>query len=143
MRCGRQPNKPIYVTPKCGIEVIGESLHAATGRWRCYIRPHPLFSGVTVWRNRLVMTEHLGRRLSKNEHVHHKSEDRADDSLANLQILEAAEHNRHHKSGARHRPEVRKRIAASLRDAYRAGRRIVAGACATHTGRSPQSLEGN
>jgi len=44
----------------------------------------------------LVMEKHLGRKLKSNEVVHHKDEDRLNNSIDNLQVMTRAEHARHH-----------------------------------------------
>jgi hypothetical protein len=117
---------PLYVTPNCGIEVIGE-FPTTDGRYiRCNIRPHPFFSGTTVLRSRVVMTDALGRKLLRSEHVHHGKKGRHDDSPGNLEVLTAAKHNQHHKTGSKHRPESKRKIADSLRETYAAGRRRAA-----------------
>ncbi len=46
--------------------------------------------------HRLVMEEFLGRSLEPWEHVHHKNEDRADNSISNLQIVTPTEHKKIH-----------------------------------------------
>lgn len=121
--------KPLYVLPH-GIEVVGEyAPNAKCPYWRVRIRPHPLFravnvsGGLYVRRNRAVMTSILGRALSRNEHVHHKNEDRSDDSPDNLELISPAEHNRHHKFGTRHSAETRQRISLGLKSAIAEGRR--------------------
>jgi hypothetical protein len=121
MSAKRKP--PLYVTPNCGIEVIGEC-PTSDGRYiRCYIRPHPMFSGTTVLRARVVMTDLLGRKLLRNEHAHHGAEGRHVDTQSNLTLLSAAEHNSHHKTGSKHSAAAKRKISAGLRHAHAEGRR--------------------
>lgn len=47
--------------------------------------------------HRVVMEKHLGRSLEQNEHVHHINEDRADNRIENLQVMNIGEHVRHHR----------------------------------------------
>jgi len=49
-----------------------------------------------VAEHRLVMEEHLGRVLSKDEVVHHKDGDRCNNDLRNLEVMTSAEHKRMH-----------------------------------------------
>jgi HNH endonuclease len=46
--------------------------------------------------HRLLMEQHLGRRLGRHELVHHINGDKRDNRLANLEVLSAAEHAQHH-----------------------------------------------
>jgi len=50
----------------------------------------------TIKKHRLVVECLLGRQLSPKEHVHHKSEDKLDNSWDNLAVLTLAEHAKHH-----------------------------------------------
>jgi hypothetical protein len=45
------------------------------------------------------MEQHLGRRLEKNEVVHHIDEDRTNDTLENLEIMALEAHTRFHATG--------------------------------------------
>ena len=51
-----------------------------------------------VLEHRLVMERHIGRLLRRDEHVHHRNENRADNRIENLEVVSRAEHNRIHKS---------------------------------------------
>jgi hypothetical protein len=128
---GRPLKAPIYVLPH-GIEVIGE--YPPTNGcpyWRVRVRPHPFFEGTPirsngydVRRSRVLLASKLGRALTPQEHAHHEDEIREHDTPGNLEPLSAAEHNRHHKIGARHTKAARDRISASVKRAYAEGRHV-------------------
>lgn len=48
---------------------------------------------------RWLMTAHVGRRLTREEHVHHINEDSLDDRLDNYEIITPQEHRRRHGKG--------------------------------------------
>lgn len=52
-----------------------------------------------VYEHRLVMEQHLGRKLTSAEHVHHINGDRSDNRIENLQIVTASEHIALHHPG--------------------------------------------
>jgi len=66
--------------------------HKNEGRWQAnlisVIDPD---TRTTVSYARYTMSVHLGRLLTKQEHVDHKNEDKSNDSIENLQILTPAE----------------------------------------------------
>lgn len=125
---GREFKAPIYVLPH-GIEVVGEYPPDASNRyWRVRIRPHPFFpgvpvrsNGIDVRRSRAILASKLGRALTPGEHAHHGDENTSNDAPANVERLTAVEHNRHHKTGARHRPESRAKTSATLKRLYAEG----------------------
>lgn len=125
---GRTPKAPLYVLPH-GIEVIGEYPARGANRYcRVRIRPHHFFPGVPVVcngclirRSRVVLASKLGRALTAEEHAHHGDEDPMHDAASNLAPLSVADHNRHHKTGTRHRAESRAQTSDTLKRLYAAG----------------------
>jgi hypothetical protein len=59
--------------------------------------------GQKGWRfeHRVIMEQHLGRPLDRNEIVHHKNENTLDNRVENLAVMMPADHSRHH--GTLHR----------------------------------------
>lgn len=47
--------------------------------------------------HRIIMGQHLGRKLERWEHVHHINGDKKDNRLENLEVLTASEHSKLHR----------------------------------------------
>lgn len=55
--------------------------------------------GRKVDQHRYIMEQHIGRKLERWEHVHHKNEDPHDNRIENLEVVSATAHIRHHRPG--------------------------------------------
>jgi hypothetical protein len=53
-------------------------------------------NGVKIDEHRHVMQQHIGRKLTRNEIVHHKDGDKLNNDISNLEILSRSEHTRMH-----------------------------------------------
>ena len=51
----------------------------------------------TALEHREIMEKHLGRRLKRNEVVHHKDGDRGNNAVMNLEVLSGRKHVAHHQ----------------------------------------------
>src|SRR5690554_1665051 len=49
-----------------------------------------------IFEHRLVMSQHLGRPLRSDEHVHHKDGNKLNNDISNLEIITLEEHSRLH-----------------------------------------------
>jgi hypothetical protein len=95
-----------YCSRQCGysacrkaIDVAGyvaspeRSLDRRKGYVLIYCPIHPKANGRGyVLEHRLLMELHLGRRLQRTEHVHHKNGTRWDNRLVNLEVMSPSEH---------------------------------------------------
>lgn len=68
-----------------------------------------LVDGKYVPEHRYVMEQHLGRKLSKWEHVHHRDDNKENNVIDNLVVMSISEHQLYHLGHGR-REEVSQRM---------------------------------
>ena len=60
------------------------------------------------------MENHIGRKLNRNEVVHHKNGNKIDNRIENLEIMSLSEHSKIHMSGKSVSKETKEKIKKSL-----------------------------
>lgn len=83
-------------------------------------------NGVKYDQHRRIMEDHLGRKLDKNEVVHHINGDSLDNRIENLQVMDRSEHTRIHNIG-RVDPEwlIKQRSGKMLGNHYGTPRKLT------------------
>ena len=78
--------------------------------------------------HRVLMEQHLGRRLEPWEIVHHRDGDPSNNSLANLEVVEFGAHSTAHHTGTRRDADARRSMEAFalMRETLKAERALNA-----------------
>lgn len=61
--------------------------------------------------HRALMEQHLGRKLNRDEVVHHINGNKRDNSIENLQVMPLSDHSRMHQLGRKASPEALKNMS--------------------------------
>jgi predicted nucleic acid-binding Zn ribbon protein len=80
-------------------------MHLNNGYECVYLPGHPnARPNGYVYKHRLVMEEELGRRLAREEHVHHKDGNKRNNDIENLELISNKIHAHMHKGFKKKRP---------------------------------------
>ena len=63
-------------------------------------------NGKPVPEHRYIMEQYLGRKLERNEVVHHKNRNRQDNRISNLQVMTVTEHLKLHAKDKKRKPRI-------------------------------------
>ncbi|MBP3573851.1 MAG: HNH endonuclease [Prevotella sp.] len=67
-------------------------------------------NGIKIDEHRYIMEQHIGRKLSRYEVVHHKNGNKRDNRIENLEIMNLSEHTRSHNIGKKVSEKTREKI---------------------------------
>ena len=59
-------------------------------------------NGRHTYKHKIIMEKHLGRKLRKNEVVHHINKNKLDNRIENLKVMTILEHQRIHHLGKKY-----------------------------------------
>src|SRR6478609_5108044 len=92
--------------------VVSETVQMFEGK-RCTPSKGGYFRSPRWWLHRRVWEAAHGP-IPPGHHVHHKDHDKANNALANLEVIEGKEHRRRHQSSPEYREKMRVLMTAKL-----------------------------
>ena len=93
----RAANHPSWAKSEKSVSWKGGRTFDKHGYVRIYMPDHPDSVGNYILEHRYIMEQHIGRRLDKQKHVHHINQNRSDNRIENLILMEIGEHSREHR----------------------------------------------
>ena len=72
-------------------------------------------NGKKMDEHRYIMEQHLGRKLTRYEVVHHKDGDKSNNDIENLELTSLSEHTRQHQLGNIPSEETKQKISEALK----------------------------
>jgi hypothetical protein len=80
--------------------------------------------GKRIDEHRLIMQNVLGRKLSRNEVVHHIDGNKSNNSLENLVVMTRSEHSSMHQKGKKNSKETREKLSEAHKNKPMFARRL-------------------
>lgn len=72
-------------------------------------------NGVKKDEHRHIVEQHIGRKLTRQEVVHHINGDKSDNRIENLAVMSLSEHSTMHQTGKTHSNETKNKIRKTLK----------------------------
>jgi hypothetical protein len=83
---------------------------------RLYVGKDDKGKRIFIDEHRKIMEDYLGRKLKRNEVVHHKDGNKNNNKLDNLEVMSLSKHSKMHQSGVKRSIETKKKISEANRN---------------------------
>ena len=81
-------------------------------------------NGKKIDEHRYVMEQYLGRKLSRDEVVHHKDGNKENNDIENLELMSLSEHSRQHMLGNTPSEETKQKLSEASTGRQSANRKL-------------------